>query len=361
QPRFLLVPTKKAHGDDTFPIARGLDHFKVYEILEAEPVPEKVVLLDQFEREENEAVKPVFFCVPVKKLHGDQLTKINNERDHLTVYAIRSKEQKIDIEVSDQLGQNKLRVTASQFLCLPTEKLEFTETPDPVPDPEPDPRFKLDHFKVYKVAPSPGIENEVALQGQFDKEPIKAAVRGPVMFANAVAKNRGEIIDKNSHLNWYSLRQEKEEPKRTVIFRNQFAKGGKQKMIIGQPRFLLVPTKKIHGDDEFPIAKGLDHFKVYEVLEAEPVPERVVLRDQFEREENEATKLVFFCVPVKKEFRDETTEITNERDHLTVYVIKPREQKIEIAVSDQLGENKLRITASQFLCLPTEKLEYEEN
>ena len=221
-------------------------------------------------------------------------------------------------------------------------------------------RFRLDHFKVYKVAPSPGVEREVALKGQFDKEPIKAAVRGPVLFSTPVRKNRGEIMDKNAHSNWYQLRQEKTEPKREVIVRNQFLGGDKQRLVIGQPQFLMVPTKKAHGRETFPISDRLDHFKVYEVLEAKEVAERVQLVDQFGRQQSVASKPIYFCVPVQKEHRNRVTKIQNVRDHLTVYVIKPTDEKIEINVSDQLGQNKLRITASQYLCLPSQKLEYRE-
>ena len=348
QPEFLLVPTKKVHDDKVFPIAEGLDHFKVYRVLEATPVNETVTLRDQFGAGRNIAERPVFFCVPVSKTHNDKTFRISNPRDHLTVYSMKPARKEIKFEVSDQIGQNTLKTTQSQWLCLPSLK-EFPGDDD---DPPP---FQLDHFSVYKVGAEPGASAQVGLRGQFDQGLIPAEVRGPTHFANPVSKNGGRIIDKNAHLNWYEIRGP-EEKKREVVVRNQFRDRKEQNLVLGQPRFLLVPTKKVHGDNTFPIAKGLDHYKCYEVLEAEPVNEPVRLIDQFGRNENRAVRPVFFCVPVFKQHDREKFPINNERDHLTVYNLKPVDKEIGIDVSDQIGKNRLSVTSLVWLCLPSEKL-----
>lgn len=222
------------------------------------------------------------------------------------------------------------------------------------------PEFRLDHFLVYKVAADPGSGATVGLRGQFDKDTVVGFVRGPVYFANPVIKNRGKINDETAHLNWYLLRERIEEPKRIVVIRNQFRKGEPQKLVIGQPEFLLVPTLKAHGDKKFPVSERLDHYKVYKVLSEEAVVEDVVLKDQFGGSENVTRKAVYFGVPVRKKHDDKVFEIKNERDHLTVYEIKPTKADVKIEVADQIGKNTLTVSSTVWLCVPSVKDSFTE-
>ena len=167
----------------------------------------------------------------------------------------------------------------------------------PTPKPE-----KLDHFKVYQVD-SLGFDLPVLLKGQFDNNEIKASLTALTHFANPTSKfHRGsktKIKNPDGHLNWYALRQEQPEPRRTIRFENQF---GKHSVVIKDPKYLLVPTQKTsHKGSKFP--KSLDHYKCYEVIDINSMPNlpTVTLEDQFGREDSvRVRKPIYFCVPVSK-------------------------------------------------------------
>lgn len=217
-------------------------------------------------------------------------------------------------------------------------------------------KFRLDHFKVYKVRAAKEVSDGVVLRGQFDKEGRKSEINGPLYFANPVSKNKEEIVDKNAHLNWYRLSGERE-PRRAVVLRNQF---GEQKLLLGQPDFLLAPTKKKHGADTYPRSRSLDHFKAYKVIEGKAIEKEVTLVDQFDDEKNVVLRPVLFCVPVEKTHGGKAFKIINKRDHLVVYELKPQEHEVKFEVSDQFSENTLKTSACVWLCVPSVKLEFEE-
>lgn len=219
-----------------------------------------------------------------------------------------------------------------------------------------EPEFRLDHFKVYKVRAAKVVKDGVALRGQFDKEARKAEISGPLYFANPVSKNKEKIHDKDAHLNWYRLSCERE-PRRKVAVHNQF---GEQTILIGQPAFLLAPTKKVHDKTAFPLSKHLDHFKAYRVIKGKAIEKEVTLVDQFGDEKNAVLKPVLFCVPVAKSHGGKSIKIVNEKDHLVVYELKPHEHEIKFETSDQFSENTLKTTVCVWLCVPSAKTKYEE-
>jgi len=116
-----------------------------------------------------------------------------------------------------------------------------------------------------------------------------------------------------------------------VIFKNQF---GLQKLILGQPRYLLVPSQKIEKGLAFP--RNLDHFKAYHVLYGEPIVRKYSLADQFDKQAAVAVERPeWFCVPVTKVDKNGTTKITNQKAHLTFYSITPKIYKIPKESKDQ--------------------------
>jgi hypothetical protein len=225
---------------------------------------------------------------------------------------------------------------------------------------------KLNHFRIYKVDRSE-VREEVSLKGQFDKEPVGALLTSIDRFANPASMNGGEMINQMSHLTWYSLRQAKREPRRDVEFENEF---GKQKVRLGKAVALLVPTKKIEDGSEIP--QGLDHYKVYDVLdhnvlEQFPVAKRrVKLQDQFSTEDNlRIGRCMFFAVPVSEQHGEKLHPISNQNAHLTIHTIlrtgpKKVYEKIAQNTIDQLGNHLLSITESEMLALPTVKTAWSE-
>jgi hypothetical protein len=223
---------------------------------------------------------------------------------------------------------------------------------------------ELDHFKVYQVDPiGANLDLEVRLNGQFDDQVKEAKLINITCFANPTGKTHpggetGEIKDRNRHLNWYTLKQGQAEPQRKIRFHNQF---GWHSVVIGDPRFLLVPAQKLSGDDSvFP--DSLDHYKCYEVIEINSMPHLpvVILDDQFVSEEKVQVGMPkFFCVPVSKHLPGTTTEeqIMNPDDHLAIYAINPEPYQRKIKVKDQFGERMLAVTRSVMLAVPSKKQE----
>jgi len=213
--------------------------------------------------------------------------------------------------------------------------------------------LKLDHFKVYKqYQPTQGAK--VRLQGQFDKTAIAAKVDQMDYYSTPVSKSNSKIINRNAHLAFHQLHQTKQEPRRVVVFKNQF---GLQKLILGRPFYLLAPSQKLEKGLSFP--KRLDHFKAYRVLYGEPINRPVSLADQFDKQAKvEVERPDYFCVPVKKTHGTKTTPISNPRGHLVFYTIQPKIYKIPKGSKDQFGTTKMLLGTSVLLGVPTIKLDW---
>lgn len=121
----LLVPSQKVETGSVFP--KLLDHYKVYRLLDVVQSPERALKLrDQFGAEEAKLRLPLYFAVPVSKRHGDKTYAINNERAHLLIFSITSKEVQKSIKVRNQFAAGaSVRVVRSVMLAAPSVKLEW--------------------------------------------------------------------------------------------------------------------------------------------------------------------------------------------------------------------------------------------
>ena len=152
--------------------------------------------------------------------------------------------------------------------------------------------LKLDHFKIYKVS-NINVNAQVWLRGQFDEEPDLAKIQSLTHYCTPVSKNNEPFYDEDAHLAWYSITQQMPEPMRIVTIKNQF---GTAKLILGRPFAVLAPSRK--QGHQFP--ERLDHYKVYRVLDGEPINQGVSLKDQFENSDAVIKWPVAFAVPVRK-------------------------------------------------------------
>ena len=113
QPRWLAVPTQK----DDLPHPESLDHFKCYPATGAS-VSIPVTLRDQFEEDRNFLVlKPLRFCNPTRKIHGDIRVEIQNPEAHLTCYDVAR-----SVKTQNQFGPEVFFVR-KMTLCVPSRKL----------------------------------------------------------------------------------------------------------------------------------------------------------------------------------------------------------------------------------------------
>lgn len=214
--------------------------------------------------------------------------------------------------------------------------------------------LKLDYFKFYDIE-NREADADLQLQGQFDQGPRKMRLRLLDFFANPVSKNGEPLYDKNAHLTWYRGVQPPEPPRR-VLLENQF---GKFDIRTGTGYGLLVPTQKLEPGSVFP--EKLDHFKVYRLLDAEQVPEKVLkLKDQFGGEEARLRLPLYFAVPVKKRHGDKTFPIHNEKAHLLIFSITPKDLPKELKVRNQFTRGiSVKVVRSLMLAAPSIKLEWK--
>ena len=214
--------------------------------------------------------------------------------------------------------------------------------------------LKLDYFNFYDVA-NQGAGYIVGLQGQFDEQPEQAKVTYLNYFANPTSKNGEPMYDKNAHLSWYNILDPTPDPTRQVTYQDQF---GKQQIYTGRAYGLLVPTQKSFPGSQFP--QHLDHYKVYQVLHAEPVMKKVALEDQFGKMETQVYMARFFAVPVKKWYQGQTYGIYNETAHLALYQIYPKSIEKAIVTRDQFSQRHQIIFRSVMLGSPCKKLEWKK-
>lgn len=214
--------------------------------------------------------------------------------------------------------------------------------------------LKLDYFKIYDVEDRQA-QADVLLQGQFDKRGQRMRIALLDFFANPVSKNGQPLYDKHAHLAWYRGLQA-QEPMRRVVVENQF---GKFDIRTGTGYGLLVPSQKVEAGSEFP--KALDHYKVYRLVDVEQVPDvRLKLRDQFGAEEVALRLPMYFAVPVVKTHGDKKYPIQNERAHLLMFGITPRDAQKKIIVRNQFARRlSVAVVRSVMLAAPSLKLEWK--
>ena len=135
-PSFLAVPTQK--GDHDPP--EDIDHFLVYEVIDSADMHEvsEMWLTDQWMSQwANQwpmLLEPTLFANPVQKIHGTEVTDIQNSGDHLVFYRIDGGSfVKTELPITNQFGSQFLYVYQgeSDMLGVPSQKIEWSLVPPP--------------------------------------------------------------------------------------------------------------------------------------------------------------------------------------------------------------------------------------
>lgn len=253
------------------------------------------------------------------------------------------------------ISRSRLGVSVLLVVMLVGGLLLWTNLPAEAAKPQP-----LDHFRCYRVlqAEPPSAGAVVVLQDQFDiaaGATPEALVRNPEWFCNPTEKRHKnrlfEITNPDGHLKFYNIETEPG-PERTIRYKNQFEKG---KAVLGQARWLAVPTQK----EGHPPPERLDHFKCYQVLDAEAANTVVGLQDQWQTEPQvEVGGPVMFCNPTRKIHVDTgvAVGVGNARGHLMCYRTGSDPGLVfTVFTFNQFGDELLVVGDADVLCVPTRK------
>ncbi len=233
-----------------------LEHFQCYPVLRANPEVEAGVgLFDQFtlslstnlsDRFEKVRVLGAnWFCNPTRKVHNRETFGVRDTRQHLTFYWIRAEKREPQrvVKIRNQFGEQSLRLHESLFLAVPTKKGVH------------DAPLDLDHFKCYRAIGRRVRRPSVGLSDQFITPATRHRVRTPVAFCNPAEKLHTDFIapisNEGAHLTCYSMTTANTFVGGTEIS-NQF---GAQGLLVGTPRVLCVPTRKL-GFEVIPLPDG---------------------------------------------------------------------------------------------------------
>jgi CARDB len=215
----------------------ALDHFKCYRVREKTKKQDPIVILtDRFGTSRAVVKKAVSLCNPANK--NDE--GLSDPRAHLTCYAIRDDKRskprpgsgRERIMITNQFGEQKLKIRGPETLCVPSSKSLFRQDPGPPP-------AQLDHFKCYGAkGDKRGPRERVSLVDQFGKSRVK--VGRVELFCTPVSKNDEGIMRPESSLVCYGIHP-RDRVGRTVIVRNQF---GLAFLRVKKSETLCIPSRE---------------------------------------------------------------------------------------------------------------------
>jgi hypothetical protein len=123
-PKYVLVPTAKTVGGETFDDRNDMNHYWCYEA-NGPRVGVRATLEDQFSGPDDVRVTtPTLFCNPAEKVHAGETFRIEDEELHLACYEIHGKQktQQFMVGVENQFETDVFQTAAWEILCAPAEK-----------------------------------------------------------------------------------------------------------------------------------------------------------------------------------------------------------------------------------------------
>jgi hypothetical protein len=196
------------------------NHFRCYIVSQQTPQPAQTITLDDQFTTGPETVmvgEPVMVCAPTAKTVAGEVSPIEDEEEHYTLYNAPSVASPRDVLVSDQFANEApWQVTTPKYLLVPTAKTIGGETFDD--------RADLNHYWCYE-ANGPRIGVRATLEDQFSG-PDNVRVTTPTLLCNPAEKvHEGEtfrIEDRNLHLACYEIHGKQKTEQFTIGVENQF-------------------------------------------------------------------------------------------------------------------------------------------
>jgi DNA-binding beta-propeller fold protein YncE len=212
----------------------------------------------------------------------------------------------------------------------------------------------LDHFQCYLPRKTTAhLLGVASLQDQFDgKKFEQVEVTELSRFCNPVRKvfsgKVTPIAHDKLHLAIYSIAT-KPTGNHSLLISNQF---GQQKILVGPPRWLAVPTSK--NSTTPPDTKLLSHFKCYPVVKGKSVNVAVDLTDQWSSDKGVRVGLqAIFCNPARKIHAGKKYPIVNTAAHLLCYRLGAKPIPKSAFILNQFGQADIAVVGADLLCVPS--------
>lgn len=217
----------------------------------------------------------------------------------------------------------------------------------------------LEHFHCYSLRRSGFRRRTVGLADQFGTRRSRVRQRGEL--CNPVRKNSEPFVNRRAHLQCY--RTGGKPVNRLVAVQNQF---GSQRLLVGSPRRLCVPSEKRFfrrgARRAFPrIQVPIDHYQCYSVRNRSPLwapsaVRGVKLSDQFVQRGARLGGAFQLCAPARKRFRRQVTPLQHPVKHLVCYGINRQNVIRRVQIRNQFERRALLTRRSFSLCVPSNKL-----
>jgi hypothetical protein len=196
------------------------NHFRCYIVSQQTPQPAQTITLEDQFTTEPEAVmvgEPVMFCAPTAKTVGTEVSPIEDEEEHYTLYTAPSEASPRNVLVTDQFGTDApWQVTTPKYVLVPTAKTIGGVTFDD--------RADLNHYWCYE-ANGPRVGVRATLEDQFSG-PDNVRITTPTLLCNPAEKVHGtqtfRIEDRNLHLACYEVHGKQKTEQFTFGAENQF-------------------------------------------------------------------------------------------------------------------------------------------
>lgn len=200
------------------------------------------------------------------------------------------------------------------------------------------------HYKVYNVGPPMEHFGAVQLADQFGGYFVDRLMLEK--FANPVSKNGEPILFPELHHSWWAVDLVGEGWQIDLL--NQF---GPQSWQVGDPRFLVLPARKLESGPPLPF----NHYLAYDAF-GPPLQLPVQLVDQFGAVDVMVLEPLYFLNPVEKVHEGMLFPIVDPQAHLACYRIDPPLPfDIPIFLEDQFGLHDVVVLDHDCLCVPSWK------
>jgi hypothetical protein len=196
------------------------NHFRCYIVSQQTPQPAVTITLeDQFTTAPETVTvgEPVMVCAPTAKTVGEEVSPIEDEEEHYTLYNAPGVASPRSVLVTDQFGADvSWQVTTPKYVLVPTAKTIGGVTFDD--------RDRLNHYWCYE-ATGPRVGVRATLEDQFSG-PDVVRITTPTLLCNPAEKvhdgERFPIEEEELHLACYEIHGKQKTEQFVIGAENQF-------------------------------------------------------------------------------------------------------------------------------------------